>query len=183
MTNNKGRFGLPARSPDLWVMERVLCRLRMPDQPLYTAELGSHDQPCLSPFSQGKHGHPIAAYRRNMNNKGTASPCLGLGRQATRKATLGADAPSQGGTGLFPLPTSLQTGCTSKNGAPNAVILSLRRISRGDPDVLFSRHEIGTDGSSCGAVSFEIGEWWHDAGWRVVRFLRQTQDRLFASSG
>jgi len=72
----------------------------MPDQPLYIAELGSHDQPCFSSFSQGKHGCPIAACRRNMSNKGTASTCLWLGREATRKANLGADAPSQGGTGL-----------------------------------------------------------------------------------
>jgi len=62
--------------------------------------------------------------------------------------------------------------------APIAVILSLRRISRGDPDVLFSWHGIGTDGSSCGAVSFENGEWSHDAGWHGVRSF----DRLRTGS-
>ena len=52
---------------------------------------------------------------------------------------------------------------------------SVEGISRGDRDVRFSRHVLGTDGSSGGAVSFENGEWRYDAGWRGVR--------SFASSG
>jgi len=108
----------------MWVMERVLCRLRMPGQPLYTAELGSHDQPCLSSFSQGKHGRPVAACRRSINNKGTASPCLGLGSQTTRKATSGADAPSQRGTGL---PLLQDAGAFL--GTPNAIRCELPSLS------------------------------------------------------
>jgi len=86
-------------------MLRVLCRLRMPDQPLYTAKLGSHDQPCLSSFSQGKHGSPIAACLRNMNNKGTASPCLGLGSafgDSTHKVRRGGPPQPTSGTGVLP---------------------------------------------------------------------------------
>jgi len=102
-------------SSKLWVMERVLCRLGMPDQPLYTAELGSRDQPCLS-FSHGKPGQPMAAYRREMNGKGAVS--------ASKKATLGTDAPSQGGTGL---PLLQDAGAFL--GTPNAVCCELHSLS------------------------------------------------------
>jgi len=70
---------------------------------------------------------------------------------------------------------SLQSGRTSEERSPKAVILSLRRIPRGDRDGRFSRRVIGTDGGSCGAVSFESAEGAHNAGWYSVR--------SFASSG
>jgi len=87
----------------------------MPDNPTPAAKLASHDQPCLS-FSHGKPGQPTAAYRREINGKGAVS--------ASRKATLGTDAPSQGGTGL---PLLQDAGAFL--GTPNAVCCELHSLS------------------------------------------------------
>jgi len=44
-----------------------------------------------------------------------------------------------------------------------------------DHDVRFSRRVFGSDGSSGGAVNFENGEWWHNAGWPAVRSFASRQ--------
>jgi len=103
------------------------------------------------------------AWERACVSKGPRLNLIAVGQRTRLHCSRAVGAESLFATGRFI--GSLRRACPE----------SVEGISRGDPDVLFSRREIGTDGSSCGAVSFEDGEWWHNAGWRAVR--------SFASSG